>query len=304
MKIPKIKKVPVPDIDHPDAPYTMLPKHEFTMGLIAPKGSGKTTTIINLLEMYKGYFHTIYVFSPTVASDEKWDYIKNLKGVLRQNVELQNWIEKLLRKRKSTRLVEAPEARNEFTGLYDEYQPDFDGMIGEECFLEDYTEDLLRSIYTRQMDLVKLLKKFGQTKHLANRVLIVFDDLVGSSLFSNSRSNIFKGFNTRHRHYSTSMLMVAQAYREIPKTVRTNYTCLVLFEICNEKELEAIHDEFPMSCMNKDKWLTMYQYAVKNPYEFMYYNMQEKEKRQRVMKNFDEYIFMGDPDSDLVLVEQ
>jgi hypothetical protein len=31
--------------------------------------------------------------------------------------------------------------------------------------------------------------------------------------------------------------------------------------------------------------------------------MQEKEKRQRVMKNFDEYIFMGDPDSDLVLVE-
>lgn len=34
MKIPKIKKVPVPDIDHPDAPFSMLPKHEFTMGLI------------------------------------------------------------------------------------------------------------------------------------------------------------------------------------------------------------------------------------------------------------------------------
>lgn len=211
MKIPKIKEVPVPDINHPDAKFEMLPRHEFTMGLIAPKGSGKTTTIINLLEMYKGYFHSIIVFSPTVASDEKWDYIKAQPGILKQNIELQDWVEKLLKKRKGSRLVEGPMVKNEFEGLYDEFQPDFDGVIPEECFLEDYSEDTLRAIYTKQMDLVKLLKKFGKTKHLANRLLIVFDDLVGSSLFSNARSNIFKGFNTRHRHYSTSMLMVAQA---------------------------------------------------------------------------------------------
>jgi len=41
------------------------------MGLIAPKGAGKTTVICNLLEFYKGYFHTILVFSPTILSDEK-----------------------------------------------------------------------------------------------------------------------------------------------------------------------------------------------------------------------------------------
>lgn len=29
---------------------------------------GKTTTIVNLLDFYKGYFHTILVFSPTVES--------------------------------------------------------------------------------------------------------------------------------------------------------------------------------------------------------------------------------------------
>jgi hypothetical protein len=34
LEIPKVKEVPVPDIQHPDPPFVMLPKHEFTMGLI------------------------------------------------------------------------------------------------------------------------------------------------------------------------------------------------------------------------------------------------------------------------------
>lgn len=38
-----IKPVPVPKDGHPEAPHDSLMKHEFTMGLIAPKGAGKTT---------------------------------------------------------------------------------------------------------------------------------------------------------------------------------------------------------------------------------------------------------------------
>lgn len=72
-----VKPVPVPQsAHHPPPPHggDVLPKHEFTIGIIAPKGSGKTTVIANLLKFYKGYFHTILIFSPTVASDEKWDW--------------------------------------------------------------------------------------------------------------------------------------------------------------------------------------------------------------------------------------
>lgn len=301
---PSIKEVPVPDVNHPDPPYDMLPKHEFTMGLIAPKGSGKTTTLINLIDIYAGHFHNIIIFSPTVASDEKWDYIKSRQGLICQNVELMHFVDTMTRRNKSIKLVEGAPVKNEFEGLVDEYDPDFDGKLSEECFYEDYNEETLRMIYTKQMTLVKLLKKHGQTKHIANRLLIIFDDLVGSVLFSNARGNIFKGFNTRHRHYSCSMMMVTQAYREIPKTVRTNYTCLILFEICNEKELEAVHDEFPMNVINWGKWLEMYNYAIREPFNFLYYNMQQKEKRKRVMKNFEEYIFVGDAtDSDKIVIE-
>jgi len=38
MKVPLVKEVPVPDIKHPAPKYNMLPRHEFTMGFIAPKG--------------------------------------------------------------------------------------------------------------------------------------------------------------------------------------------------------------------------------------------------------------------------
>ena len=68
MKLKKLTILPVPvsDADHPEPPNNILPKHEFTMGIIAPKGAGKTTLIANLLYFYKGYFNNIYVFSPTV----------------------------------------------------------------------------------------------------------------------------------------------------------------------------------------------------------------------------------------------
>lgn len=70
-----VKPVPVPnEYKHPPPPNDVLCNHEFTMGVIAPKGAGKTTMICNLLNFYRGYFHTILVFSPTIDSDEKWDW--------------------------------------------------------------------------------------------------------------------------------------------------------------------------------------------------------------------------------------
>jgi Ni2+-binding GTPase involved in maturation of urease and hydrogenase len=70
----EVKPIPVSGHEHPSPPHDMLPRHEFSMGFIAPKGAGKTTTLINLLRFYKGYFHTIVIFSPTVKNDEKWDW--------------------------------------------------------------------------------------------------------------------------------------------------------------------------------------------------------------------------------------
>jgi hypothetical protein len=192
-------------------------------------------------------------------------------------------------KKEMNGIVEQPEVQSEFDGLVEPLRDDFDGKIPEECFLSDYDESTLQEIMDEQMKVVKLLKKHKQSKHLANRILIIFDDLVGSSLFSGSRNNPFKKLNTTHRHYSCSMLMVSQGYKEIPKTVRTNWSCLLIFEIPNEKEIEVIYEEFPMG-LKRDNWQEVYEYCTNGDHDFMFMNYQ-KEKRLRIMKNFDEVVF-------------
>ena len=60
-----------------------LPKHEFLMLIIAPAGSGKTTLLLNLiLRVYINYWHRIFIFSPTIHNDAKWDHVRQTKNIL------------------------------------------------------------------------------------------------------------------------------------------------------------------------------------------------------------------------------
>lgn len=283
-----VKPIPVPTSSkHPPPPSDVLPYHEFSMGIIAPKGSGKTTVIANLLNFYKGYFHTILIFSPTVASDEKWDWVKKQK-LIASNKPLKQWIKDQANKQSENKVVASAPIGHELEGLVN-IRDNEDGTIPEDHFISEYDEDTLRKIMEQQMTVVKLLKKHNKSKHIANRVLIIFDDLVGSSLFSNKKDNPFKMLNTNHRHYSASILMVTQAYKEIPKTVRTQFSCVILFEIANEKELIVIFEENPMN-LTHEQWMQVYHNATEGDHDFMFINYQ-KPKRLRMMKNFQRVLY-------------
>lgn len=273
-----VEAIPTPiGFIHPPPRNDVLPKHEFSLGLIAPKGSGKTTVICNLLKFYKGYFNTIVVFSPTVASDEKWDWVKK-QDLLAENLPLKRWLE---RKEEKLDSVVEPGQKIEL--------PPFEPQIPEANFHTEYSEETLKNLMDEQMKMVTYLKAHGKSKHLANRILIIFDDLVGSSLFSGKRDNPFKRLNTNHRHYSASLLMVTQAYKEIPKTIRTNFSCLIIFEIPNDREVEVIYEENPMG-LKRPEWMEVYNHAIEGDHDFMFINYQ-KPKRLRIMKNFQKLLF-------------
>ena len=276
-----VKPVPIPvGAHHPNVPHSeILPQHEFTAGLIAPKGSGKTTLIANLLKFYQGYFHSIVVFSPTLHADEKWDYIRKLP-LLGDNKDLKKFLEKK-QKNSDTDVVGQPGVT---------HKP-FDPHIPDECFMTEYDESTLQQIMDEQMAQIENIEGLGGTKHLANRILFIFDDLVGSALFSSARKSPFKMLNTNHRHHSASILMVSQAYKEIPKTIRTNFTALITFEIPNEAELKVVYEENPVG-MKREAWDQAYRYCVEGDYDFMYINV-KRPRHLRVMKNFEQFVYMG-----------
>lgn len=289
----QVRPIPIPfGAQHDESPHEALPNHEFSMGLIAPKGAGKTTLICNLLDYFRGYFHNIIIFSPTVANDEKWDWVKQQK-LLAENKPLKRW----LRQRKKKRQVEnwvvepAEVPADELDEILDE---EFDARIPETCFYSDYSEEDLRGILDQQQHLIETLKEHGKTKHLANRILFLFDDLVGSNLFSGARKNAFKMLNTNHRHFSSSLIMVSQAFKEIPKTVRTNFSCLILFEIFSDAEIETVYNEFPMG-LKREQWQQMYEHCVSGDHSFLYYNMQ-RPKHLRLMRNLNEVLFFREED--------
>jgi hypothetical protein len=113
--------------------------------------------------------------------------------------------------------------------------------------------------------------------------------------------------------------MVSQAYKEvsdptcplasvftssslrsqIPKTVRTNFTGLMLFEVPSEGEIKAIYEENPVG-MKREQWDEAYRYCTHDEYSFCYINY-KRPKRLRMMKNFDQFVFIGkDQDDDAV----
>ena len=293
-----IKEVPV-DLAafHPPPPNDILPRHEFSMGLIAPKGSGKTTLLVNLIMYYKQYFHTIIVFSPTVKNDDKWVYVKKQKLLL-ENLPLKKFLKSLEKKKDKTAFVmgrpkntpiDGSTSVDIVTGSCETSNTQFNAEVPEDCFIEEYTEEDLVNILQEQQKMIDLLAKHGKSKHLANRMLLIFDDLVGSNLFNSARANPFKKLNTNHRHYSVSILEVSQAYKEIPKTVRVNFTCLILFKIFNAKEVECIYEEYPMG-LAKDEWYTTYEYCVDGPHDFLFYDI-SKPPQMRIMKNFQQYVY-------------
>lgn len=167
----------------------------------------------------------------------------------------------------------------------------FDPRIPEENMMTEYNQHMLLELMEEQMAMIEWLKSEGKTKHLADRILIIFDDMVGSALFGGKKDNPFKRLNTNHRHYSISMMEVAQAYKELPKTVRTNVTGLVTWEIPNEGEVKVLYEEHPLG-MKREVWDQAYAYCTEGEHDFMYVNY-KRPKRLRIMKNFDEVVYAG-----------
>lgn len=274
-----------PKVEQPD----VMMQHPYSMLIVAPKGSGKTNLICNLImNHYKGYFHQIWVCSPTVDNDDKWDEVKDTKGLISQNKMKM----KLLDKGEDTKVTkETPKVVHENDRNAKQemlMKPKNDGKIPEEHF---YTEmDELREPLKKQMDEMKEIRaelpdsEKQNTKYYADRILVILDDQAG--LYNGSVTNNWQiNYVIKHRHYNTSLIVVTQAYKTIPKSIRTNCNALICFEVPNSQELKVIYEEWPTN-MSEPEWMDAYDMATDEPFSFLYINTHFP-KGQRAFVRFE-----------------
>jgi hypothetical protein len=148
----------------------------------------------------------------------------------------------------------------------------FDGKIDEEdLFSEQYK---LYPIIEHQQQVIEFLHDHDHkedAKFIIDRILIVLDDQAGLFKMSPSNNPLIN-FVLKHRHYSTSLMFVTQAYKAIPKAIRINMNCLVLFEIPNQAERVAIYEEYPDK-LEQPEWEALYWMIIDaEPYSFLYMN--------------------------------
>ena len=75
--IPKIEPIKVQEFEVKQSKYEMVGKLPTRAIVCAPSGGGKTVLLSNLiLDVYRGCFSRIYIFSPSIDIDYTWAPVK------------------------------------------------------------------------------------------------------------------------------------------------------------------------------------------------------------------------------------
>ena len=233
---------------------SLLPKHPFSMLLCGSKASGKSTTLINLIEKgLNNTFNRIILISPTHAYDDK------LQHLINSPVQKPNWA---LYKKMNTQFLWDKTKKYDKDEFDKKYSYIDTNDIHNHLNL-DILDDLIE-------DQDYIIKTYG--KNISDKVLLILDDAIQSDII---KSRKFLHTNLISRHLNISIIFVTQAYYLLPKSLRLNTTTLCLFKIPNEKELKNIQEEWNIG-IPKEKFFAEYERLTNIPFNFVVLNCQNQ----------------------------
>ena len=277
---------------HPD-----LPKVHQQILVNGARGMGKTIAAVNLMKKLE--YDRIFLVSPTARSNHSIlsmldidqddiyddpddpDIIDNIKAEIEQEAEAYDLYHEQMVKYK------------EFL----KYKKTYPFKIPDELLIEFYDP---------------VNKSFIEPQHWLNgrrcRMAILFDDIVGSRLFSKGVRKV-NGLAILHRHVGpvkaegggalgVSTFYLSQTYTiqtgGITKAIRNNITSLILFKTKSEKEYKQIEEEIAGE-VGPETFKKVYDYAVNEPHSFLFVDLHPKEHHpSKFRKRFDEFIIVDD----------
>jgi hypothetical protein len=269
---------------------TFMPKMHQVCIAVGKRASGKSTAIINLIERMK--FDYVIAVSPTMNSNkELMDRLK-IEHVF-EDVDDPSVIDQI--KDIVKKEAEDLERYKEEVKRYNKLMKDLkDGK-----YLND---DLLLQFFSDEGSFIKPTHTWNGEKV---RIAVIFDDMLGSGIYSRPRK--LNGLSTYSRHVGQlkeggaiglSLFFMIQSFKcqtgGLNKVIRNQCTSMCLFKTKDRQEMkdvaESVSGEISEELFNK-----VYDTAIREPYDFLLIDLHKKKEHPSMFRRrLDEFII---PDS-------
>ena len=269
--------------------HDLMPKMHQVCIAVGKRASGKTTAIVNLIENLK-YDYTIAV-SPTMNSNLELMERLNILHVF-ENVDDPTIVDQI------KTLVEAEASALD---QYKQAMKDYNKLMKDIDNGSHLCDDLLMQFY-RENDFQKPSHIWGGRPP---RIAVIFDDMMGSMVYSKPRK--INALSTYSRHVGqlkdggaigVSLFFLIQSFKAqsggLSKVIRNQCTSLLLFRTKDLKELDDVAD----SCggeIDTEVFKNVYEKAMGDGtgYPFLYIDLHPKKTHPSMFRRyFDEFILV------------
>ena len=121
--------------------------------------------------------------------------------------------------------------------------------------------------YSNDMhDVYKNIDEYNPDKE--NKILIVFDDMIGDTIHNKKLNSIVTELLIRGRKLNISLVFITESYFKVPKDVRLNTCHFFNAKIPNKRELQQIAINHSLGISTKD-FANVYRKCTNEPYSFL-----------------------------------
>ena len=273
-----------------------MPKMHCVTVIVGKRAAGKSVAAINLIEKM-GYDYVIAV-SPTMDSNKELMSRLNIEHTFNDPDDL-SCVDKI-------KDIVNEEARD--LERYNHEMKEYNKLMKDIQTGNSLDDNMLLKFFNTN---TYGLNDFVKPKHRWNgkkpRIAVIFDDMLGSLIYSRPRK--INALSTYSRHLGqlseggsigVSLFFLIQSFKcqtgGLNRVIRNQCTQLIVFKTKDNKELEDIAD----SCggeICKDKFIQVYDYAIETggDHPFLFIDLHKKECHPSMFRvNFDKFILVDE----------
>jgi len=285
-KVPNLQIIPPKSESGLYTTDTFMPKMHQVCIAVGKRASGKSTAIINLIERMK-YDYCVAV-SPTMNSNKE----------LMDRLKIEHTFEDVDDPSVIDQIKDIVKKEAEDLERYKEEVKRYNKLMTDLKDGKYLNDDLLLQFFSDEGNFIKPVHRWNGEKP---RIAVLFDDMLGSGIYSRPRK--LNGLSTYSRHVGSlkeggaigvSLFFMIQSFKcqtgGLNKVIRNQCTSMCLFKTKDRQEMKDVAESVSGE-IGEDIFNRVYDTAIREPYDFLFIDLHPKKEHPSMFRRrLDEFI--------------